>query len=93
MVRPGFKFEIACFSAAVIAEMLKLAGRNQNGATYVYEVMRPKLRDIISRITEEEYQEMMRMVNTSWGRFTTWMTDHLEWLWRPLRGVDDVPVG
>ena len=77
MVVPGYKFEITCFSAAIIAEILKLTGRNQHGASYVYEVVRPWLRNMISRISQEEYEEMMRLANLFWGSITTWTGNYL----------------
>ena len=77
MVRPGWKFHAFCFSAAVFAEVLKMTGRTQNGADYVYGVIRPGLQDAISHISEEEYQEMMRVVNTARRSIYDWAIGYL----------------
>ena len=77
MVRPGLKFKISIFSLAIMAETMKMTGRTQLGAEYVYNVLRPMIQDAISQLSDEEYQEIMGIINMAGRRLSTWTVRNL----------------
>ena len=77
MVRPGLKYKISIFSLAIVAESMKMSGRSQYGAEYVFGVLSPMLQDAISQVSDEEYQEIMRLINLAGRRVSTWAIRNL----------------